>query len=80
MIWRISSPNPHCILLNRLDNFHQPLLFGQIEQLAEALRLVKGQFHQFGDIFNVAVLDYIVDDLADEDDLELIQGLIVDKV
>lgn len=68
------SPNPHCILLNRLDKFHL-LLFGQIEQLTEALGFVKGRFHQFGDVFDVAVLDHIIDDLAAEDELALVQDL-----
>jgi len=76
----LPSPNPHRILLNLLDNFHQTLLFGQIKQLAEALRFVKGWFHQFGDVFDVTILNHLVDDLTDEDDLGLVQGLVIDKV
>ena len=75
-LFAIFSPNPHHILLNRLNKFHQSLLFGQIKQLAKALGFVKGRFHQFGDVFDVAVLDHVIDDLADEDDLGLVQGLV----
>lgn len=62
-----------------LDDFHEALLFGGVEQLKNALWFVKGWPGQFADIFHVAVLHDVIDDFFHEDNLRLGEGLVVDE-